>query len=603
MKAYIGAFRGAYRKAAINIDIGSIFNALFLAYKSRVEADSGSIASESLTNTMFTKLRPTIDSIQFAWAGIAGRKLRTSTIYDYYTKLYDMGNDNNDAPQTTENDQTYLTGQIAPNENEGMKNPNGDDRHVVLTTPISRSNVQEWTLSFGLNWDGSANAIASIIGKGSDTLSNLMLRNGSDNKFSFQNESGVTASGAVGGTNQIIGKNKLLHFVADGTSLDIYVGAVFVETLTVDTDVVLSQIVKGSSTSGRGMYGRCNMPNIYDRILTLSEMQSENTFYLSIYPEIPSVLIGSQTWQTSNVDMVATPEGNVIAEVTENDNVETITNVADREFTSDTGFWQTSGDAVIGSGLLTFSSAGEPSGIQKILTTKGMWYKITLNIQSLTGTIKTQLGSGSTTSITYTLSGVKTVYQLADGADDIFFLVRDDTCDAVINSISVEEVGWAGSQDLYDGLIAQGESVYDATKAAVMWCYYNNDSQIGSWAGKLYNGAARDVLVADIATEGDWGYHLSTKAEWTALLTNEEVTLKKEGTDYWLTTGGTNTTSFTALGGASRLANGTFGTIKNYVAFWCADTDEVVKIYHDGTAAEIVAADLDEGAYIRFVKD
>ena len=49
--------------------------------------------------------------------------------------------------------------------------------------------------------------------------------------------------------------------------------------------------------------------------MTSEQIRSEYTFLRSLYPEIPSVKIGTQEWATSNCEMVATPMGNVIPEV------------------------------------------------------------------------------------------------------------------------------------------------------------------------------------------------------------------------------------------------------------------------------------------------
>jgi uncharacterized protein (TIGR02145 family) len=80
--------------------------------------------------------------------------------------------------------------------------------------------------------------------------------------------------------------------------------------------------------------------------------------------------------------------------------------------------------------------------------------------------------------------------------------------------------------------------------------------------------------------------------------------LKYGGTDYWATTGGTNSTGFTALGGSSRNADGTFNTIKETASFWCADSDKILTISHNSDTATIGAVvSVNDGHSIRLIKN
>jgi uncharacterized protein (TIGR02145 family) len=138
------------------------------------------------------------------------------------------------------------------------------------------------------------------------------------------------------------------------------------------------------------------------------------------------------------------------------------------------------------------------------------------------------------------------------------------------------------------------------------WCYNNGNvtpdtakPDNGAIYGKLYNKAARDVIL----TQGPVGWHVATEAELTAIAALGGNALKFAGTDYWTTAGGTNATGFTALGGGSRNADGSFNDVKNTASFWCADSDKVLKVYHDSNIAEIIAADPKEGHSIRLIKN
>ncbi len=138
------------------------------------------------------------------------------------------------------------------------------------------------------------------------------------------------------------------------------------------------------------------------------------------------------------------------------------------------------------------------------------------------------------------------------------------------------------------------------------WCYNNGNTtpdvaniDNGAAYGKLYNKAARNVIIANPPS----GWHVATEAELTTLAALGANALKYFGTDYWTTTGGTNTTGFTALGGGSRNADGSFNLIKGTVSFWCADSDKVLKLTDNSNTAEIIAAAANEGHYIRLIKN
>ena len=120
--------------------------------------------------------------------------------------------------------------------------------------------------------------------------------------------------------------------------------------------------------------------------------------------------------------------------------------------------------------------------------------------------------------------------------------------------------------------ISWSEAILTAnwTPGTAAWCYPKDATPSDVYlGGKLYNKAARNVIIANPPA----GYHVATEAELTALAALGGNALKYAGTDYWATTGGTNTTGFTALGLASRKADGSFNTYKNTASFWCADSD------------------------------
>jgi uncharacterized protein (TIGR02145 family) len=112
--------------------------------------------------------------------------------------------------------------------------------------------------------------------------------------------------------------------------------------------------------------------------------------------------------------------------------------------------------------------------------------------------------------------------------------------------------------------------------AAPGYCSFNNDPANKNTYGALYNWyAARSGKLAPK------GWHVATDEEWTALtayLCGASVAggkLKEAGPAHWNSpnTGATNETGFTALPGAYRSADGSFGSYLGYSGFWwsCAE--------------------------------
>ncbi len=366
------------------------------------------------------------------------------------------------------------------------------------------------------------------------------------------------------------------------------------------TEVTHTELTSGSISS-ISFTGKLYAYVVRSTSLSTAQKAAESAWLLTVYPEIQTKQIGTQYWQTSNFDSDTTAMDNVIANVTEAVNVEKVTN----------GGFDTDTDWIKGIGWTINTGAGvaEHTGTAGLIyltniATSGKWYKITFTIVSQSGGyFSLRLGKGLVGDI-LTVPNTYTQYIKSDGTSADFGIYAGGGTIGSIDNVSIEEVGWAGSQELYDGLITQGESVQAALEASAMWDNHSSDSSIGAIYGKLYNGYARSLIVTDIATNGSWGYHVSTEAELTTLAANGGYALKKEGTDYWTTTGGTNFTGFTALGSATRSdVDGTFTTLKNSSAYWCADSDKVLLLNHADNTATITVVDKKYGSSIRLVKD
>ena len=188
-------------------------------------------------------------------------------------------------------------------------------------------------------------------------------------------------------------------------------------------------------------------------------------------------------------------------------------------------------------------------------------------------------------------------FRVLASSGDISWIELDD--------ISIEEVGWSGLQAMYDGLIAQGQTVAQATQACAAWCYYNNDPLNGAVYGKEYNLYGAQAVNANAPT----GYAIGTYAQWLQMVTRLGGTsiagnkMKLNGAALWAVgNAGTNESGFTALPNGQRNADGTFSEINNKANFWTSDGYLVTLDYNAGTVTFTSGADAKIGAAVRLLR-
>lgn len=133
------------------------------------------------------------------------------------------------------------------------------------------------------------------------------------------------------------------------------------------------------------------------------------------------------------------------------------------------------------------------------------------------------------------------------------------------------------------------------------YCWYNNDTIFKNSYGALYNGFT--INTNKLCPSG---WHVSTDAEWTALVerlggeNSAGGKLKESGTINWSdpNLGATNESGFSALPGGTRYTNGLFFSNKTAGYWWTTSrskelngwyrslnnsTSAVSKNYHDST--------------------
>ena len=244
--------------------------------------------------------------------------------------------------------------------------------------------------------------------------------------------------------------------------------------------------------------------------------------------------------------------------------MEIITDIADREFSSDTGFWTKGPGWTIDGGKANANIVANPSFLSsKVVATIGKWHKIQVDVTITSGSINyISGGAGIQKQLT---SGINTFYSLHNGNTGQAVFVGFPGFIGSIDNISVQEVGWSDSTNLYNYIYANttgtaGQKEYAAVKAAAMWRNVNNDPVLASDYGKKFNKYARKLLSIDIAYYNAanptalWGWDIPTQAQLTTLSSNGGNALKVGGTNYWNTSNGINSTGLTLLGGGYRLS-------------------------------------------------
>ena len=151
------------------------------------------------------------------------------------------------------------------------------------------------------------------------------------------------------------------------------------------------------------------------------------------------------------------------------------------------------------------------------------------------------------------------------------------------------------------------------------WCHYENNSGYDASYGKLYNWFA----VEDARGLCPEGWHVPTDAEWTTLTTHQGGVsvaggkLKETGFTHWNSPneGASNSSGFTARGGAARYDNGTWTnnhpSISSFIKYgggWWTSTQFGFGAYWRGMAFNIesVARDTYDkkfGYSVRCLKD
>lgn len=607
-----------------------------LEYKERVLKDGGTTKREDVVQqyNQMCKSNGIFDSIKFAWLGEAGGKFRTSGANQFWTKVYSLVT-NNDATQTTSTSQPYITGNIAPTERIGMKNPNGGNNY--MTHPTIRFAANEaWSVTTVLN-------LNSISDDGYAGSGQTGLRFLSDSEGRYNVSSEVTTGYTFpSNTAQYRGKNTIVTIIHTVSGeLNLYFNGIKINITGSLIENVAFNII-GYARGSRTHKGSISAHIIRAQALTPTQVAAEANFLRSLYPEIPSVTIGSQTWATSNCEMVATPMGNLISNVTANSNTEKITG---GNFES--GLIGTKTDGAGSVSTWTLNNTNPISGTQdgRLIVTNvstsdarpyisftgasnsGKWQKLTFNYKVNSGTcVLYGYWNGSTAIQTNeTLAGTGTFtkyYYNTTGQSLLLYFNGQSLFDLQIDNISNAEVGWSDATNLYNYIYANTagtdeQKTYAAVKAAGFWCYYNNDAAVGAIYGKLYNWYAVKLLQMDIDYYNaanpttPWGWRVPTDTDFNTLATTlggasvAGGKMKKDGLVYWNSpnTGADNSSGFSGLGCGYRDNTGGFSSRLNYNYFRLTNSDTYYKIEYNSSQFVSGSANNVFGFSLRLIKN
>jgi hypothetical protein len=486
-----------------------------------------------------------------------------------------------------------------------------------MTHPtISFAANEAWSVTTVLNWNGDVEAAncycGSSIGAGDSAI---RIKTIGSNFIVVTNSSENSATG-IKSTSGYIGKNVVVTLTAQGNgSISSYINGTFSESLSLQSNIVLSTIFVGRGS----LYyrGSIHAHIIRSQALTPAQVAAEANFLRTLYPEIPSVTIGSQTWATSNCDQVATPMGNLMQNVTLNTNTGKITNGgfdSDTVWSKETG-WTISGGVAVATNIIETTN---PKYIYQSITNKavGKWYKITFTVSSISsGSFKSCLNSTPNAyGIARTSIGTYTDYiQCISTTSGNVSIAATNGTNGTIDNVSVQEVGWSDATNLYNYVYAatsgtDEQKTYAAVKAAAMWRFTSNDVALGSVYGKKYNKYALKLLAMDIAYYNTANpttpllWDVPTQSQLTTLAAIGGNAAKKDGINYWNTANGTNSSGLTALGGGYIASNGTTTNLKSSEYIGCKDADIAREIKDgDDTFNEVAIAE--QGVSIRLIKN
>jgi hypothetical protein len=417
---------------------------------------------------------------------------------------------------------------------DGMKS-NNTTTDGISFNPYILSSPPIWTVATRINNYVVSGTLNFIIGNTAGTK-NLGV-GGSTHNYVFMRDSGGNYRLWDGSGNTIAVTDDSiatlehdLVFTSDGTNVHLYVDGVSKGYITpTTTQLSINRIFNGYSTTTLGTILEFKDLKIYNYAVDAQFAKAYHNSFIK-----PTLI---QDFSNHPVGSIANPQGTGVYEIEEkvNTDIEVITNAADRNFTSDTGYWTVNAGWSISGGYLVAAS-GTITGVNKMgLFTVGNWYKHTVVISSCTaGRLAIRYGSSYyyLSSTTPMSAGTYTVYLKADNTTGGLYADGVSTFTGTIDSYSIKDLGTSLNtlSSLTTGtkeLVCDTEGTYPI----------QSKNAYGTWEFNVNKGADGNATTIGLATSTTEatsnGYRVDiSNTEYIRLVASGSSTLFVTNTSY-----------------------------------------------------------------------
>lgn len=578
-----------------------------VGYKSRVETDLGTVQNVQLTQWLLDNLKTQISTAVVGFSSVAGVKTETSGANQLVSKLYNFNGATYDASQATSANKPFFKTPIALNEKPAIKNLKDNCALTHSNVTLDSTGTSGFTITTVLR--PNFQLVGTGANKGTLTSGSIVIYYTLGGSIHLYHD--TTGLLVFNIENKFNNKSRIITIEATSASIWLWCDGIRYSLSSGTYTPFLGSISSLLNNNTNDTFvGEIYQYHIWQRALSASEIQLQHAALRTLHPEIEGVDIGNQHWSTSNLEATVDSAGNAIPEVQSATNTELITNAADRDFSSDTGYWTKTAGTTISGGVLNINEASSTNCIAKSILTVGKKYRIQFEIVSITS--GSTIGGGVTGLPASTTVGIKVYYFNATSISTGLYVGNNTV--ATVDNISIQEVGWADSQNAYDSIYALTTgtaAVKDlaGTKAAAMWCHYNNDVATGAIYGKLYNWWA--VRLFDLNPIKGW--RIPSSADITQLQTylgGSTVAggkIKVTGTTYWSSpnTGATNESGLSVLGVGWRSGvDGSFSGIYAEGRGWTSGSGVMSRGTAGAATLEITSGqDLRRGYPIRLLRN
>ena len=480
---------------------------------------------------------------------------------------------------------------------KGIKNPNGGSRFMTHPT-ISFAANETWSAS----WIGIINRVTYNQLFGSSGVSNNSMFTTSWNiGFSpyWRNSIGTSVATLDGSSfiRSTFGKTVHLVLTADGANnLKLYGNGQILHNsnFAAGTAMNFNQLGFANGISDTEAHnGIHNGYILREGVLTEAQVLAEYNFLKQYFPDVETKLIGSKSIAVVNFDSVATPKGNVINLINKETATETVLNGSFN--TTDNWIIDTAngvyidtvnGKLVVPTAVPNSYAAVASQNVLATYTGKLVLIKLVIS-EYVQGGLKitpgnsyvvnfNNLGNGTFYGFLNVPYGTKALHIIR--SYDVGFVGK-------IDELSIREVGWSISDEIYSGIFntttgTVAQKTLAALKAAAMWRSPNSSLDDQAVFGKIYNGYAAQLLKLDIDTYNvenpttPWGYHVATLTDFQSIkdtlggVNTAGKKLKINGVEYWTSDNGDNTSGVEVFGSGYIDESGEYRDYKEATGFW-----------------------------------